>query len=292
MHAYLIIAHNQFELLNKLLRCLDYEENDIFIHIDKKSGEINKKVLLAGVSKSNVYFTKRHNVVWGHYSQIESELELFSDAVSHGKYEYLHLISGVDFPLKNQKEIHEFFKNNNGKEFLHFQSEFFPEEDLEKVQCYFPLQKWIGNKKKDSSKLYLIQRAMVNLQKKIGYNRNKKTRFYKGANWVSITGDLANSLIHNKNQILKQYKYSMCADEIFLHTFVMNSEFKERIFDSSMNNKYSACMRLIDWDRGGPYIFKKEDFDELIESGMLFARKFDFEKYPEIIELLEREVRA
>ena len=35
-HAYLIIAHNNFYILEKLLRLLDDERNDIYIHIDKK----------------------------------------------------------------------------------------------------------------------------------------------------------------------------------------------------------------------------------------------------------------
>ena len=35
-HAYLVMAHNEFELLGQLLELLDYEENDIYLHIDKK----------------------------------------------------------------------------------------------------------------------------------------------------------------------------------------------------------------------------------------------------------------
>lgn len=34
-------------------------------------------------------------------------------------------------------------------------------------------------------------------------------------------------------------------------------------------------MRLIDWGRGRPYIFRSEDYEELINSPYLFARKFD-----------------
>lgn len=36
-------------------------------------------------------------------------------------------------------------------------------------------------------------------------------------------------------------------------------------------------MRIVDWKRGSngsPYIFREEDYDELINSGVLFARKF------------------
>ena len=35
-HAYLIMAHNNFGILEKLLMLLDDQRNDIYIHIDKK----------------------------------------------------------------------------------------------------------------------------------------------------------------------------------------------------------------------------------------------------------------
>jgi hypothetical protein len=35
-HAYLIIAHNEFKVLKKLVEALDDERSDIFIHWDKK----------------------------------------------------------------------------------------------------------------------------------------------------------------------------------------------------------------------------------------------------------------
>ena len=35
-HAYLIMAHNEWELLNTLLSLIDDPRNDIFLHIDKK----------------------------------------------------------------------------------------------------------------------------------------------------------------------------------------------------------------------------------------------------------------
>lgn len=35
-HAYLIIAHNEFELLKLLIDRIDDARNDIYIHIDQK----------------------------------------------------------------------------------------------------------------------------------------------------------------------------------------------------------------------------------------------------------------
>ena len=44
-------------------------------------------------------------------------MELLKAAIK-GNYDYYHLISGMDLPIKTQKEIHEFFENNKGKEFI------------------------------------------------------------------------------------------------------------------------------------------------------------------------------
>lgn len=36
-HAYLIIAHNNWKILERLLILLDDNRNDIYLHIDRKS---------------------------------------------------------------------------------------------------------------------------------------------------------------------------------------------------------------------------------------------------------------
>ena len=61
----------------------------------------------------------------------------------------------------------------------------------------------------------------------------------------------------------------------------VNSSFRNHIFisDHSLKNN----MRLIDWKRGSPYIFTKEDYEELSNSECMFARKFDIMLDAEII---------
>ena len=60
-HAYLIMAHKQENLLRKLLNILDDENNDIFLHVDKK-------MILASdikLEKSKIYFVESRDVKWG-----------------------------------------------------------------------------------------------------------------------------------------------------------------------------------------------------------------------------------
>ena len=59
-HAYLIMAHNQWAILAKLIRLLDDENNDIYLHIDKKVKSFPKDSIIASVSKSRLFFTKRY----------------------------------------------------------------------------------------------------------------------------------------------------------------------------------------------------------------------------------------
>ncbi len=99
-NAYLIMAHNEFHMLKKLLTELDDERNDIYIHIDKKTKYVDESVIASWVKKSGVIFIPRMRIYWGHISIVKCELNLLRAAVK-GNYHYYHLLSGVDFPLKS-----------------------------------------------------------------------------------------------------------------------------------------------------------------------------------------------
>ena len=121
MHAYLIMAHKNLEQIKKLLKLLDYSQNDIYIHIDTKADDSIKFFdYTSCCTKSKVIQSSLFKSAWGSYSLVECELFLLRQATKNRKYDYYHLISGMDLPLKNQLEIHQFFKKNNGKQFVHF----------------------------------------------------------------------------------------------------------------------------------------------------------------------------
>ena len=122
-HAYLIIAHNEPEILKRLLNLLDDQRNDIYLHVDKKSEALYNLFKVHSLRLSRLYVLEdRVNIKWGDVSQIKAELLLFEKAVRNERYAYLHLISGVDFPIKTQDYIHEFFNSNIGYEFVGFVS--------------------------------------------------------------------------------------------------------------------------------------------------------------------------
>ena len=56
-HAYMIIAHNEFDLLETLVRLLDDPRNDLYIHIDAKVQDFDFDRFRGLVRYSGLYFT-------------------------------------------------------------------------------------------------------------------------------------------------------------------------------------------------------------------------------------------
>lgn len=279
-HAYLILAHNNFYTLKVLLKLLDNENNDIYIHIDKKTRNVPKEEILSVVQKSNLHWVTPIKTYWGHSSLVNAELKLIKTAILNGEYEYLHLISGVDLPLKKQSEIHKFFEDNKGKEFVGFSN--FKNNYEDRVKYYYWLQKYEKNSKITAK----LQEILTKFQKILKVNRlkNSNINIQKGCQWVSITGDFAKYIIKQEKWIQKFFANTNCSDELLMQTILINSPFAKNIYNK--NDEYKSCLREIDWERGSPYVWKKEDKDILLSSNNIFARKFDENVDKEIMKII------
>lgn len=264
-HAYLIIAHNNFEILERQLKMLDSSYNDIYIHIDKKVKSFDFEYFIYLCKHSSVYFTKkRYNVRWGHQTQVLTEMLLFSSAYKNDKYSYYHLLSGVDLPLKSADEIYHYF-DNKAKSYLYV-SPVTTVYDLQRISRY---------------RLKLKNEKLLNifniLQDKFKINRVKNVVVKKGYNWCSLTQNAVAMLLKHKNQIFKMTFLSSCADEVYKQTVLCRYLPDEIYYDKDGN---TDDLRYVDWSekKENPKILELSDFDRIINSLKLFARKFDFEK--------------
>lgn len=268
-HAFLIIAHSQYEILKVLVELLDHPNSDIFILIDKKSPL--PKNLICRFSTLHL-LSKRIDIRWGDISQIKAELLLFKTALSFGGYSYYHLLSGVDLPIKPLNYIFDFFKRNDGKEFVGFED---GEKWWYKVFYYHLFTRYFKLGGKLGKNIDFIRKYSEIVVNKIWKRKpDSNIVFKKGANWCSVTEAFVKYLISKEKFILKRFKYTMCGDEIFLQTILWNSPFKENIYH--LNDEYRSNLREVDWKRGDPYVWgsSSEDFELLKNSDKLFARKF------------------
>ena len=289
-NAYLIIAHNQIELLKTLLKLIDDEDNDIYLHIDTKwtdFDEADVKEIKNEVNKSNLFLVDRSSVVWGGFSLVQVELDLLR-ATLNKKYDYYHLLSGVDLPLKSQKYIHKFFEEHNGKEFISFDYNQNSDLFVDRVDQYRLFQEKYGNKK---TILFYFDKVSIKIQKIFGIHRqfHFSSKLKKGSQWFSITYDLAMYILDQEKNIQKRFKKSLASDELFLQTIVFNSPFRDNLYYNNDAGRYYN-MRFIDFQRGNPYVFRESDFDMLLDRQELFARKFDWNTDKKIVEKISNSI--
>lgn len=296
-HAYLIIAHNQFALLKELLKSIDDERNDIYIHIDKKIKNIESIKLKKVCNYSNIYFTERISVSWGSESLIKATMILLQNSTSNTQeYSYYHFISGQDFPLKSQDKIHNFFDEHQGYEFISCRKP--SQAEMERIKFYYPFQQIFGGRTIFNK---VGKRVSVFFQKVLSIDRTKEA--YKvygiGSQWFSITNRMAEYIVSQEDKIKKYFYKGLCADEMFLQTLWLNAPFynenmryhSERRNHPCIQEIFFDVVRAIDFSRGNiesPYVFDEKDYEMLIESNCCFARKMEEQKSKELIKKLSK----
>ena len=271
-HAYLILAHNEPELLSLLVERLDDVRNDIYIHFDRKFSVFpDIKTLHAGL-----YILKdRVDVRWADVSMLEAEYKLFHAVVDSGsQYSHHHLISGVDLPLKNQDYIHSFFAQHQGKEFVGLHQRPMNSHADRALHYWHPFTRSF----RGSGCVFAIKRILrylvVQTQVLLGIRRNTTIPFHKGGQWVSITRGLIDYLLEQEERAFTIFSRTFGADEYFVPTLIWDTPFMERLFDATDESR--GAMRYIGWRADGQLIdFTPQDLPALQQTEYLFARKFN-----------------
>jgi hypothetical protein len=255
----LILAHKNQGQLNKLV---DHLKSDfsIYVHIDR-----NSKIQVN--SQKNVYAIKKFKSYWGSLNAVLAIRELLKTA-SAGNHERYLLISGQDLPVKRNLEIIQFF-TGSANNYIRGESL----DELKQHQWrmrYYHLDSY--NCGKLLNKLQVItQYKLGMLQDTYRLCRKIPAKLYVGSVWFNLTHEAVMICLDKlyDRKYTKQFKYSKCADEIIVQSIMHNS----RLVSSIVHDD----LRYADWTGGGahPKVLTIGDYDKLMNSGKLFARKFD-----------------
>jgi hypothetical protein len=264
-HAYMILAHANFSQLRLLLLLLDHPDNDIYVHVDTESRCGSLDGLAACCRRSRVLVSQKIRVKWGEYSIVQAELLLLSQAAQE-RHDYYHLLSGMDMPLKTQDEIHQFFDEHAGIEFV------------------------AGTEYSEPGV------TLARLKKRLYNSPLRGGAIYKGSQWFSITHAFARHLLGMENMIRRLFEGTHTPDEKFVQTMLLNSRSSYRWSGAIDEDFPSLNMREIEWNYSGcracahPKTFTIADERRLLASRCLFARKFDQRRDSRIIAALARHI--
>lgn len=262
--AWLIIAHNEFAVLQRLVSMLDTSESDFYIHFDKKVKKIPQVVVKHG---QLIILEHKIDVRWGTVSQIEVELLLLRTAIEHGPYEHYHILSGTHLPLVSVSELLDFYNANHGKEIVRFWPEDPGDADFKLRRYHFPIKNFKNGHPLRRHLCQLIWRVVVRFQKILGIRHYKRDVFRKTDQWLSLTERSAKYLAANRSRILRKYRFSLCGDEYFVASELLTSGLGFVLQDVP-NLLY---VRFI---KESPESISLDFYSELKEFGFIWGRKF------------------
>lgn len=183
------------------------------------------------------------------------------------KFEYFHLLSGVDYPCVSNEMIDEVFEKANGHSFMHFDS---PGEVQEwRLHKYPERMRWHFNDNPFLKKTRVIARLL-----NMFFPRKSVPNLYAGWQWWSWHRNVVEYVLDylNKNKAYySRFRFTSCCDEVIFHTMLYS------VADHLKIEKYNS-LRYIDWHPNRPYqslplILDERDFNSIKNSDCLFCRK-------------------
>lgn len=294
--AFLIAAHAYPELLVRLVKRLEDPVASIFVHIDKNSAIRPFVAMLRERRIRDAHLVPRVHSRWGTFGQVNASLSMLRAALATDKEAAMFvLLSGQDYPLLAPESMAAYFQKNEGASFINWTrlpwSTWVDAGGFERLTHYhFVLGgdrlEYPSREMPKTGKLrlfYSLCRWFLKVPRALPQN----ITFYGGINWWSISREAAEyvfAYLRDHPEFLRTFRFTRSCDEIFFQTILLSGRGL---------NLINSDLRCVLWDGRRdeyPAILRSEDFDEIKNSGMLFARKFHPELSGELMDRIDAEL--
>lgn len=273
--ANIIMAYKDPEQIEKMITAMRHPDMYFFIHLDKK---IAAKPFEYLVKMDRVHFIGNRVLCnWGGFSFVRAVIRSLEEVLkSGGDFDYYNLMSGQDYPIKSVQQIVSFLEENKGKSFISYdedhQTDWWSHAVSRYQNYHFTDLTFKGR--------YVFQRMLNAIMPKRKFPLPIKLYGSSVSSWWTLHAPCARYLVDfaNREQQLNEFmNYTWGADEFFYATILMNSPYKDSIVNDNL--------RLIKWAEGSanPVILKQKDLNSIVASDKLFARKFDINIDPKIL---------
>lgn len=287
-HVFLLQVHKQPDLLARILKRLEAKNHYFFINIDLKCDNHFDFINITRDIK-NVYFTKRFNVMHGGFSQVECTIFQIKEVYKYiPDFDYLHTISGQDYPCVSTEEFDSFFHNNK-KSYMMLDTK---EELKEWKKNKYPhrLEHWyvmdIFNAKW-MNKIHLagiVRRLIYWIPRKYKY----MDEICGGWNWFSLNKRVVEYLrgyIDDNPEFIKRFRYTSSSDELIFSTILSKVE-------DELEIEKRNSLRFVEWHpkretKALPLTLNENEFNQIINSGAFFCRKVDEKISAKLLDMID-----
>ncbi len=268
--TYLILVHKNPLQLKRLILALDNENSTFIIHVDSKiSIWPFIKQLNIPIRGRLLFVPKRVNVRCDSYSY--SIVEAIMNMIVYFfklkvKSDYIHLLSGQDYPIESNVEIADYFEKNKGKNYINC----FSNGNIQPWD-YLIEKKYYQGEENGKDVNYSLINFFEEYVKNIQFSDN--IELFRGSKWWSLHYKCLEYIYDQyiNNLELFQFFHSYLQPEnIIFQTILMNSEFKDRVVNQNLRYNHT-CISGKDRKKNRCIDQYKEVYPEFF----LFARKFN-----------------
>ena len=282
--AYIVSAYRLPDQLVRLVSKLDTGTSHFLVHVDKKTDDaVFRRMTEPLRHRSNVHFLERHRCFYGGFGHVKATLKGIDEIVRQRlPFDYVILLTGQDYPIKSNRQIEEFFSRHEGRSFLEYFS--------------LPSDGWVGGGL-DRIESWHVRLGETHLRLP-GPARGRFRRrlpsglrpFGGSAYWCLSREciEYIQTFLSRTPSFSRFFKHVDMPDEHFFHTIVLNSPLKDTVVNDDM--------RYLEWRHpdvaGGPSVLGRQDYEKIMTSKALFARKFDVTHDSEILDMIDAAIGA
>ncbi|MFC3456825.1 MULTISPECIES: beta-1,6-N-acetylglucosaminyltransferase [Massilia] len=262
--VFLIHAHKDLEQLNDLVAQLCDPDFAVYVHLDRKWRlDTNLVHPLAQQVEPRI------DVRWGGFSQVQAMLgSLRRVLAAEPDFDKLVFLSAQDFPVLSNSGLKRELARLEGRELIEaapvgphgwqvaFRYQYFHREGGGRAARYA---------------CALLNRAL----RLAGRTRRMPGALapWGGSAWWSLSRACIAELLaecDRRPALPRFFRSVLCPDEMFFHTLLMNSRFRDRVLANHF--------RYVQWPQGGgrnPAVLTESDVERILASGAHFCRKLD-----------------
>ena len=240
--VYLILAHDDPVHLRRLIGAVGEDGAAIYVHIDRKA-DIGLFTSLIDESRAT-FIPDRVDACWGGFSLVQATLNLLQAAhASRPAPDRYLLLSGADYPIRSNAVL----RGHLGSDREHIALIPMPTPDGRKPLSRLERLHFEGSRGRYMPKRVLLNQTNLLLEKY--YKRNYRRALgditpYAGSQWWALSRDAVAYIldfVQANPRFVRFYRHSLIPDEMFFHTILGNSPFREK---AARNLTYA------DWSKG------------------------------------------
>jgi hypothetical protein len=266
--AFALIAHQHPKTVERLVRLIVADGHVAAIHYDARAPEAGFKALAAAFAgNESVRVVREFHVAWGQWSIVAATLRCLDEIDAAGwEPDYVHLMSGADYPIRPIRDFEAFLERNRGKQFL----ECVPSNE----------RRWVRGGMQQERYVYRFyfnwreQRRLFdfahNIQKFLGLKRKfvRGIEPHMGSQWWTLSWETLKRImvLAREPDILKFFRTTLIPDELFFQTMVAHLvDFR------TITGRNLTLYQFTDY--GVPVVYYTDHIGYLLRQPFFFARK-------------------